>query len=120
MQDSSIELIISTYLSNLWFIYPCSISSTIQSFLDNYIILVCLVYCVTGIAYTLAIYLEPGPAQLWSVLLPVVLTLIANQDRDSGPVKQLENLCYTKWALEAFVIANAEMYSGVWLITRCS
>lgn len=37
-----------------------------SSFLDNYIVLVCLVYCVTGIAYALAIYLEPGPAQLVS------------------------------------------------------
>nr|POE50321.1 abc transporter g family member 28 [Quercus suber] len=91
-----------------------------SSFADNYIVLLCLVYCVTGIAYILAIYLEPSPAQLWSVLLPVVLTLIAAQDTDSVFVKHLGNLCYTKWALEAFVIANAERYSGVWLITRCS
>lgn len=34
---------------------------------DNYVVLVCLVYCVTGIAYTLAILLEPAPAQLVSV-----------------------------------------------------
>ncbi|GFZ12813.1 ABC transporter family protein [Actinidia rufa] len=79
-----------------------------SSFLDNYIVLVCLVYCVTGIAYAFAIYLEPGPAQLWSVLLPVVLTLIANQNYQGGILKIIENMCYTKWALEAFVIANAE------------
>ncbi|KAF3960274.1 hypothetical protein CMV_015000 [Castanea mollissima] len=91
-----------------------------SSFADNYIVLLCLVYCVTGIAYILAIYFEPSPAQLWSVLLPVVLTLIAAQDTDSDFVKHLGNLCYTKWALEALVIANAERYSGVWLITRCS
>ncbi|XP_062165748.1 putative white-brown complex homolog protein 30 isoform X2 [Alnus glutinosa] len=91
-----------------------------SSFADNYIVLLCLVYCVTGIAYVLAIYLEPSPAQLLSVLLPVVLTLIASQDKESGPVKYLGNLCYTKWALEAFIIANAERYSGVWLITRCN
>lgn len=30
----------------------------------NYVVLLCLVYCVTGIAYALSIYLEPGPAQL--------------------------------------------------------
>ncbi|KAF8403093.1 hypothetical protein HHK36_011187 [Tetracentron sinense] len=89
-----------------------------SSFTDNYIILVCLVYCVTGIAYAFAIFLEPGPAQLWSVLLPVVLTLIATQQK-GGIVKILAKLCYTKWALEAFVITNAERYSGVWLITRC-
>ncbi|KAI7983970.1 ABC transporter G family member 28 [Camellia lanceoleosa] len=90
-----------------------------SSFFDNYIVLVCLVYCVTGIAYAFAIYLEPGPAQLWSVLLPVVLTLLANQNYTEGILKIVENMCYTKWALEAFVIANAERYSGVWLITRC-
>lgn len=40
-----------------------------SSVLDNYIILVCLVYCVTGIAYTFAIFLEPGPAQLVSIYI---------------------------------------------------
>lgn len=44
----------------------------------------------------------------WSVLLPVVLTLIANQDKDSPIVKYLGKFCYPKWALEGFVIANAE------------
>ncbi|WOK92771.1 hypothetical protein Cni_G01463 [Canna indica] len=87
-----------------------------SSIIDNYIILVTLVYCVTGIGYAFAIFFQPGSAQLWSALLPVVLTLIATQQKTS---KLLANLCYTKWALEAFVIANAERYSGVWLITRC-
>ncbi|XP_065868026.1 ABC transporter G family member 28-like [Euphorbia lathyris] len=86
---------------------------------DNYIVLICLVYCVTGIAYILAIFLDPGPAQLWSVLLPVVLTLIATRGQDSKFVNQISDLCYTKWALEAFVISNAKRYYGVWLITRC-
>ncbi|KAK9279562.1 hypothetical protein L1049_013241 [Liquidambar formosana] len=90
-----------------------------SSFTDNYIVLVCLVYCVTGIAYAFAILLESGPAQLWCVLLPVVLTLIARQQKESTFMKNLANLCYTKWALEAFVVANAKRYSGVWLITRC-
>ncbi|CAN6487352.1 unnamed protein product [Victoria cruziana] len=90
-----------------------------SSFLDNYVVLVALVYCVTGIAYLFAVLLEPSPAQLWSVLLPVVLTLIATQENRSGVMNSLANLCYTKWALEAFVIANAERYSGVWLVTRC-
>ncbi|KAG0498082.1 hypothetical protein HPP92_002773 [Vanilla planifolia] len=87
-----------------------------SSITDNFIVLVALVYCVTGIGYVFAICFQPGSAQLWSALLPVVLTLIATQQRDS---KVLSNLCYTKWALEGFVIANAERYSGVWLITRC-
>lgn len=102
------------YLSTFYFF-----SNPRSSFADNYLILVCLVYCVTGIAYALAISLEPGPAQLCSVLLPVVLTLIATQPKDSGILKNLANLCYTKWALEAFGISNAERYYGVWLITRC-
>ncbi|MQM07563.1 hypothetical protein Taro_040408 [Colocasia esculenta] len=90
-----------------------------SSITDNYIILVALVYCVTGIAYAFAIFFQPGSAQLWSVLLPVVLTLIATQQQQSSSVKILANLCYPKWALEAFVISNAERYSGVWLVTRC-
>ncbi|XP_015581018.1 ABC transporter G family member 28 isoform X1 [Ricinus communis] len=87
--------------------------------IDNYVVLICLVYCVSGIAYALAIFFEPGPAQLWSVLLPVVLTLIATRGEDSTFVAELSDLCYTKWALEAFVISNAKRYYGVWLITRC-
>lgn len=90
-----------------------------SSFEDNYIILVCLVYCVTGIGYSLAIYLEPGPAQLWSVLLPVVLTLVADQYKDSGMSYEIGKYTYPKWALEAFVISNAKRYHGVWLVTRC-
>lgn len=35
---------------------------------DNYVVLTCLVYCVTGIAYALALFLEAGPAQLVSNL----------------------------------------------------
>lgn len=37
-----------------------------SSFTDNYIVLLCLVYCVTGIAYALAIFFEQGAAQLVS------------------------------------------------------
>lgn len=35
-----------------------------SSILDNYIILVGLVYCVTGIAYAFAMFFQPGSAQL--------------------------------------------------------
>ncbi|KAL2326008.1 hypothetical protein Fmac_025066 [Flemingia macrophylla] len=102
------------YLSMFYFFtYPRS------TFADNYIVLFCLVYCVTGIAYALAIIFEPGAAQLCSVLLPVVLTLIATQPKDSKFMKNIANLCYSRWALEAFIIANAERYHGVWLLTRC-
>ncbi|XP_057426553.1 putative white-brown complex homolog protein 30 isoform X2 [Lotus japonicus] len=103
------------YLSMFYFF-----SNPRSSFGSNYMVLVCLVYCVTGIAYAIAIYFEPAPAQLWSVLLPVVMTLIANQKRDTTLMKILVKLCYPNWALEAFITANAERYTGVWLITRCS
>ena len=106
-----------------------------STFFDNYIVLVCLVYCVTGIAYALAIFLQPGSAQLvsffhfgfkrknpywskltkkcwcllqFSVLLPVVLTLVATQPKDSEAMKIIADLCYPKWALQAFVIGNAQ------------
>lgn len=45
----------------------------------------------------------------WSVLLPVVLTLIANYNENKF-VSRIADLCYTKWALEAFVIANAKRF----------
>ncbi|KAH6838256.1 P-loop containing nucleoside triphosphate hydrolases superfamily protein [Perilla frutescens var. hirtella] len=102
------------YLSMFYFF-----SNPRSSFAFNYVVLLCLVYCVTGIAYALAIFLEPGPSQLCSVLLPVVLTLISTQVNASNLVKDIANFCYPKWALEAFVIANAERYYGVWLLTRC-
>ncbi|KAK3034113.1 hypothetical protein RJ639_034465 [Escallonia herrerae] len=104
----------AVYLSMFYFF-----SNPRSSFTDNYVVLLCLVYCVTGIAYVLAIFLEPGPSQLFSVLLPVVLTLISTQTGGSKLLQNLGKLCYPRWALEAFVIANAERYYGVWLITRC-
>ncbi|KAK4776637.1 hypothetical protein SAY86_005325 [Trapa natans] len=101
------------YLSMFYFF-----TSPRSSFLENYIVLLCLVYCVTGIGYSLAIFFEAGAAQLWSVLLPVIMTLVATR-RNTGIMKIISDLCYPKWALEAFVIANAKEYNGVWLITRC-
>ncbi|XP_047335358.1 putative white-brown complex homolog protein 30 [Impatiens glandulifera] len=102
------------YLSMYYFF-----NNTRSSFEDNYAVLVCLVYCVTGMAYVFAIMLEPSPAQLWCVLLPVVLTLISNQDKDSQVSRLVGNYCYPKWAMEAFLLANVERYNGVWVITRC-
>uniref|UniRef100_A0A0E0KN27 ABC transporter domain-containing protein n=1 Tax=Oryza punctata TaxID=4537 RepID=A0A0E0KN27_ORYPU len=67
----------------------------------NYIVLLALVYCVTGIGYTFAICFNPGSAQLNNT--PAILN----------------RLCYPKWALEGFIIVNAKRYPGVWLITRC-
>lgn len=51
----------AVYLSMFYFFsYPRS------SFAENYTVLLSLVYCVTGIAYMLAIFLDPGPSQLVS------------------------------------------------------
>ncbi|KAG8091729.1 hypothetical protein GUJ93_ZPchr0012g20518 [Zizania palustris] len=83
---------------------------------DNYLVFLALVYCVTGIGYTFAIWFELGLAQLCSALLPVVLVLVGTQANIPNFIK---GLCYPKWALEAFIIAGAKKYSGVWLITRC-
>lgn len=102
------------YLSMFYFL-----NNPRSTFPDTCVVLLCLVYCITGIAYVFAILLEPGQAQLWCVLLPVVLTLISNQDKDSLILQSIARFCHPKWALEAFVIANAEKYSGVWLITLC-
>lgn len=45
----------------------------------------------------------------WSVLLPVVLTLIAIQeDEDGGFFNKVKKFCYPQWAIEAFIIANAQ------------
>ncbi|XP_020548789.1 ABC transporter G family member 24 isoform X1 [Sesamum indicum] len=102
------------YLSMFYFF-----SNPRSLFLDNYIVLLCLVYCVTGVAYALAIFLEPGPSQLCSVLLPVVLTLLSTRPKGSTFMKILTSLCYPSWALEAFIVSNAKRYYGVWLIQRC-
>ncbi|KAM3398874.1 hypothetical protein P3S68_002390 [Capsicum galapagoense] len=91
----------AVYLSMFYFF-----NNPRSSILDNYLILLCVVYCVTGIAYALAIYFEPGQAQLWSVLLPVVLTLVAS--KDSAVTVIVGDYIYSKWALEAFIIANAK------------
>ncbi|XP_031118123.1 ABC transporter G family member 24-like [Ipomoea triloba] len=104
----------AVYLSMFYFF--CNPRS---SFTDNYIILLCLVYCVTGMGYALAIFLDSGPAQLCAVLVPVVLTLVATRPLGSKFFNTIADLCYPKWALQGFVIANAERYYGVWLITRC-
>ncbi|XP_073009295.1 ABC transporter G family member 28-like [Typha latifolia] len=99
------------YLSMYYFF-----NSPRSSLADNYTVLIALVYCVTGIGYTFAICFQPASAQLLSALLPVVLTLVSTQQRSP---KILIDLCYPKWAIEAFIISTAQRYSGVWMITRC-
>lgn len=44
----------------------------------------------------------------WCVLVPVVLTLIANQEPDGTVGKYIAKFCYPRWALEAFVVASAQ------------
>lgn len=83
---------------------------------DNYLVLLALIYCVTGIGYSFAIWFELGLAQLSSAIVPVVLVLVGTKPDLPRVIREL---CYPKWALEAFIIAGAKKYSGVWLITRC-
>ncbi|XP_050246057.1 putative white-brown complex homolog protein 30 [Quercus robur] len=104
----------AVYLSMFYFF-----TNPRSSFADNYLVLFCLVYCVTGTAYAFAIIFESGIAQLCSILLPVVLTLVGTQPKNSEFMKILAKFCYPNRVLEAFIIANAERYNGVWLITRC-
>lgn len=40
-----------------------------SSIWENYVVLLALVYCVTGIGYTFAIFFQPGSAQLVSPLI---------------------------------------------------
>lgn len=49
----------AVYLSMFYFF-----NNPRSTIFDNYLVLLCLVYCVSGIAYVLAIYYEPAPAQL--------------------------------------------------------
>uniref|UniRef100_A0ACD5ZTL8 Uncharacterized protein n=1 Tax=Avena sativa TaxID=4498 RepID=A0ACD5ZTL8_AVESA len=72
---------------------------------DNYLVLLALVYCVTGIGYTLSIWFELGLAQLCSALLPVVLVLVGT---DAKIPQFIKGLCYPKWTLEAFIISGAK------------
>uniref|UniRef100_A0A0A9G6K9 ABC transporter family G domain-containing protein n=1 Tax=Arundo donax TaxID=35708 RepID=A0A0A9G6K9_ARUDO len=72
---------------------------------DNYLVLLALVYCVTGVGYTFAIWFELGLAQLCSALLPVVLVLVGTKPDLPRVIKEL---CYPKWALEAFIIVGAK------------
>lgn len=48
------------------------------------------------------------PSIQWCVLLPVVLTLIANQGKEDRFTQSFREYCYPTWALEAFLIANAQ------------
>ncbi|KAH9542765.1 hypothetical protein CY35_13G024500 [Sphagnum magellanicum] len=102
------------YLSMFYFF-----SNPRSTFISNFIVTMVLVYCVTGIAYICAILLQPAPAQLWSVFLPILATLIVAAKR-TGFLHSLTYLSYARYANEAYVIANAQRYKGVWLITRCA
>ncbi|KAG0607438.1 hypothetical protein M758_8G028500 [Ceratodon purpureus] len=102
------------YLSMFYFF-----SNPRSTFVSNFIVTLVFVYCVTGIAYILSILLEPAPAQLWSVFLPILATLIISVKR-TGILLKIQYLSYARYANEAYAIANAVEYKGVWIITRCA
>ncbi|KAM3399149.1 hypothetical protein P3S68_002665 [Capsicum galapagoense] len=68
------------------------------------------------ISYALAIYFEPGQAQLWSVLLPIVLTLVASKDSKFTAI--VGDYIYSKWALEEFIIANARSGESFSIVSK--
>lgn len=66
-----------------------------SSVTDNYAVLVCLVYCVTGIAYALAILFEPGPAQLVRTAFALRYNLLPYSENKGGAFKVTINFfCY--------------------------
>lgn len=102
------------YLSMFYFF-----SNPRSTFASNFTVTLVLVYCVTGIAYICSILLQPAPAQLWSVFLPILATLIISVKR-TGALLTFQYFSYARYANEAYVIANAANYRGVWIITRCA
>lgn len=102
------------YLSMFYFF-----SNPRSSFLSNFTVTLVLVYCVTGIAYISSILFQPAPAQLWSVFLPIMATLIITV-KPHGFLLKLQYLSYARYANEAYVVANAVNYGGVWITTRCA
>lgn len=68
----------AVYLSMFYFF-----NNPRSTIFDNYLVLLCLVYCVTGIAYVLAIYYEPAPAQLVCDSVSCELLLIHLRMRES-------------------------------------
>ncbi|KAK8609643.1 hypothetical protein V6N13_062087 [Hibiscus sabdariffa] len=67
------------YLSMFFFI-----TNPRSSFAENYTVLLCLVYCVTGIGYAFAIFFQPGSAQL-------VLRSVVNYSMRSASEKRLQS-----------------------------
>jgi hypothetical protein len=51
-----------------------------SSIWENYVVLLALVYCVTGIGYTFAIFFQPGSAQLVSSYACFLVTISLRAD----------------------------------------
>lgn len=90
------------YLSMFYFL-----SNPRSSFVSNYVVLVCLLYCVTGMAYALAIFFDPAPAQLvWIIsmispylrffykLLLVITSLVFSFGSFMSPVVVSASSCH--------------------------
>lgn len=75
-----------------------SFSNPRSTFSENYIVLLCLVYCVTGIGYVFAIAFQPAQAQL--VLASILACFCA--------------ICVISWA------DNAVLITVVRASSRCS
>eukprot|EP01026_Neomeris_dumetosa_P039570 TRINITY_DN3251_c0_g1_i12.p1 TRINITY_DN3251_c0_g1~~TRINITY_DN3251_c0_g1_i12.p1 ORF type:complete len:386 (-),score=26.64 TRINITY_DN3251_c0_g1_i12:816-1973(-) len=79
-----------------------------------------VVYACTGAAYIFCQIMDPGPAQLSAAVFALTNALIAPKtDLKEGILHILHEISFAKYALEGYVIAEANRLQGVWLLARC-
>lgn len=78
-----------------------SFSNPRSTFLENYIIVLCLMYCVTGIGYVFAIALQPAQAQL-----------VANSH-----IFLLSHLVFLSWADNSVFIHSGACFFPLFLLS---
>ncbi len=61
--------------------------------------------------------MEPGPSQLAAAVTSLVSTLVARSRDSSGLLWLAWQASFSRWALEAYVIAEAERLTGTRLQT---
>ncbi|GMH39179.1 hypothetical protein BSKO_07077 [Bryopsis sp. KO-2023] len=84
-----------------------------------YIVTAFLVYCWTGMAYIISQVLNYSASQLASAVLVLMNTLLARSTYDHGMMHVVRNIIFTRWAMQAYIIAEAHRLTGVWLLERC-
>lgn len=105
----------ATYLALYWsFAQPRAV------LWQMYLVTLALSYCCTGIAYVLSVILSPAAAQLTAAVTALINALVASKFSTSGPLGALNSVSYARWGLEGYVIAEARLLDGVWLLARCA